>query len=165
MTTDWAGLLLLSFGTLESLEALEARSMVDVSTTRDSLFIKLEILEADRAWLIVSRTFKEFCFDLLPLCVASGLRWFFNKPKSFCETQFVDVLHPFLLDIIVSTLLSLLAHHQYLLYITTAFLCLDLIDHRNLLMLNLWLGWHLRLVADSRIAPCIHIHHVVSSGL
>ena len=111
VTADWASLLLDSFCTLESFKALEARSVIDVSATRDSLFIELEIFEANWTWLIVIRTFKEFRLYLLPLCVAAGLWWFFDKSKSFSETQLIDILHTFLLYIIVCALLSLLAHH------------------------------------------------------
>lgn len=89
-------------------------------TTQDCLLVKLKVFETDWACFVlysILNSFEEIGFNVLPFSLAKWLRRFINKPKTFSKAKFVNVLHPFFLDIIISTLFTFLSLSKHWFYI------------------------------------------------
>lgn len=116
LTTNWARFFVVP-NFHEPLKALKASLVIDMRTAENRLLVKLQVLEADRACfffnLLAVHPRKEASFDVSPFSLAQGLWRLFNKSEPLCQTQLADVFHPFVLDILVRTLLLFLAHCQH----------------------------------------------------
>jgi hypothetical protein len=99
----------------KSFETFETSLVVYVRTAENRLLLELQILEANWARFALYRfssSVQEIELDLLPLRLTQRFGRLVDEAKSFCQAQFVDVLHPLLFNIVVGALLSLLAHCQ-----------------------------------------------------
>lgn len=94
------------FVTLEPLEILKTRPVVHVTATEDILILELQVFEADRTRLINLASLEKVAFDATPLALTKRFGWFVNKAQALSQTQIVNVLHPFLFNIVVRALLA-----------------------------------------------------------
>lgn len=112
MATDWASFFGVTFIPLKLFKTFKTSFVVYMRTTQDCLLVKLKVFETNWACFVlysILNSFEEIGFNVLPFSLAKWLRRFINKPKTFSKAKFVNVLHPFFLDIIISTLFTFLS--------------------------------------------------------
>ena len=106
LTADRTESLFNSLVSLEALKVIQTVAVVDMTAAQDALVSKLQAFKANRTWLIDLTAYKEFLLYVMPLVLTKWLGWLLNQPESLSQTQVVNILHPFLLDVIKGTLLS-----------------------------------------------------------
>ena len=77
--TNRAKAFLHSFVSLKPLKVFQTGPMIHMTATQDVLILKLQIFEADWAWLVHLTPLKEITLNKGPLYLAKGLRRLFNK--------------------------------------------------------------------------------------
>ena len=88
--------------------------------TQNSLFVELKVFKTNWTCLVLDPILyscKEISFNVFPFSLAKGLRRFIYKSKTFSKTQFLNIFHPFFLNIIVSPLFTFLTLSKHWFYV------------------------------------------------